>query len=158
LLSARLPDGGWFWAFEGDTADLDTTAHVLQLLALYDGMRCTPYLSATADYLARQQDAAGGWGATTPPGPPNSDSTALAVAGLRSAGYDLEQARWLRVGRDPLASLLAFQEASGAFVYIAQPGREEVRLAATIDALTALAPLPQATTCGATYLPVRLLG
>ncbi|HEX9118678.1 MAG TPA: hypothetical protein VGA61_21610 [Anaerolineae bacterium] len=164
LLAARLPDGGWFWAFQGETSDLDTTGFVLDILSTYGGLRCAPALAPAADYVAGQQAAAGAWGATTPPGPPNANSTALAVAGLAAAGYDLAgDVRLTRAGRDPLASLLAFQEASGAFVYIPQPGREEVRLAATTDALTALAPatlapLQSNTFCGAWYLPVRLAG
>jgi hypothetical protein len=52
---------------------------------------------------------------------------------------------------------LAFQEASGAFVYIRQPGMEEVRLMATADALNALLqPMAQPVTCRSLYLPLVL--
>ena len=54
-----------------------------------------------------------------------------------------------------LQALLGFQEASGAFVYIQQAGKEEVRLMATLEALMALSqrtmPYPPAL-----YLPMVL--
>jgi hypothetical protein len=162
LWQARLPDGGWFWAFDGQESDLDTTGFVTQVLATYAPARCAPALLPAVDYLAGHQDPAGGWGATNPPGPPNANSTALAVAGLIVMSYDVQNDTGVlaRHGQSPLASLLAFQEPGGAFVYIRQPGREEVRLAATSDALSALSLLvpgkPSGPACNLMYLPLRL--
>ena len=68
----------------------------------------------------------------------NANSTGLAVAGLKAAAFDPDAPPFQKNGLGAQASLLAFQEASGAFVYIRQPGLEEVRLIATVDALNAL--------------------
>jgi hypothetical protein len=64
----------------------------------------------------------------------------MSVGGLWAAGLDPSGARFTKQGRDAVEVLLAFQEWSGAFAYIRQPGQEEVRLLATTDALGALAP------------------
>ncbi len=84
----------------------------------------------------------------------------MAVAALRVMGYDVQGAagRFAAGGHSPLATLLAFQEPGGAFAYIREPGREEIRIAATTDALTALAPRQTArSTCALRYLPVRIV-
>ena len=62
LLQAQLPDGGWFWSFDGEKSDVDTTGRVLQLLAGQMGVRCVPGYSRAANYLAAAQLATGGWG------------------------------------------------------------------------------------------------
>jgi hypothetical protein len=140
LFKAQLPDGGWFWSFEGKKSDIDTTGRVLQVLAgVAQGRNPAAYRRA-ADLLARSQLAEGGWNAGYQAGPANSNSTALAVGGLWAADLDPRGARFERKGRDSVEVLLAFQENSGAFAYIRQPGQEEVRLLATTDALGALAP------------------
>lgn len=140
LLDAQLADGGWFWSFDGEQSDMDTTGRVLHLLAGQAHIADAPVYDRVAAFLAQLQTAEGGWGASKSM-PPNSNSTALAVNGLRAAGFDLQAPEFQRGGRDPLTTLLSFQEESGAFVYIRQPGQEEVRLMATLDALMALAPL-----------------
>jgi hypothetical protein len=151
LFKAQLPDGGWFWSFEGQKSDVDTTGRVLQVLAgLADvvGPQGTAAYARAADFLAQTQLAEGGWNVGYQGGPANANSTALAVGGLWAAGFDPQGARFRRNVRvspvervqGGLDALLAFQEWTGAFAYIRQPGQEEVRLLATTDALSALAP------------------
>jgi hypothetical protein len=140
LFKAQLPDGGWFWSFDGKKSDVDTTGRVLQVLAGLAGQRNTAAYARAADYLARTQLADGGWNVGNQAGPANANSTALAVGGLWAAGLDPQGGRFQRKGMGALDALLGFREPSGAFAYIRQPGQEEVRLLATTDALGALAP------------------
>jgi hypothetical protein len=156
LRQAQLADGGWFWAFDGTTSDVDTSGRVLQVLAGLAGVSDPAAYNRTADYLERLQVAAGGWNIGNPTDPPNSNSTALAVGGLRDAGFDPQAARFQKGGQGALDTLLSFQEASGAFVYIKAAGQEEARLVATADALVALADHRQAQpTCTLRpYLPI----
>jgi hypothetical protein len=140
LLKAQLPDGGWFWSFEGKKSDIDTTGRVLQVLAGVAKRQNPAAYGRAADLLARSQLAEGGWNVGYQEGPANANSTALAVGGLWASGLDPQATRFAKKGRDAVDVLLAFQEKSGAFAYIRQPGQEEVRLLATTDALGALAP------------------
>ena len=142
LFKAQLPDGGWFWSFDGKMSDVDTTGRVLQVLAgaaKRHASRAAAYGRA-ADLLARSQLAEGGWNVGYQAGPANANSTALAVGGLWAAGLDPQGSRFQKRSRGALDAMLGFQERSGAFAYIRQPGQEEVRLLATTDALGALAP------------------
>lgn len=159
LVQAQLSDGSWFWSFDGDQGDVDSTGRVLQLLAGIARLRCVSGYPRAAAYLASAQIETGGWGVYPPPAsnPANANSTGLAVAGLRAAGFNPDGAVFQKNGRGGLASLLAFQEPSGAFVYIQETGKEEVRLMATIDALNALTQsLAAPVTCRAIYLPLVL--
>ncbi len=139
LWRAQLADGGWSWSFDGTQSDVDTTGRVMQVLAGQLEARDDPALLSAALYLCRQQQSDGGWGVGNVAGPSNANSTALAVAGLRAAGYDPRGSAFRRTGRNALEVLHGFQAPDGAFVYILQPGKEESRLMATADALTALA-------------------
>ena len=77
------------------------------------------------------------------------------MGGLLAAGFDPQAPRFQKNGRGALDSLLAFQESSGAFVYIQQPGKEEVRLMATLDALIALVEQTHGmAVCRHVYLPL----
>jgi hypothetical protein len=140
LFRSQLPDGGWFWSFDGKKSDVDTTGQVLQVLAGTAKRQNPVAYARAADLLARSQLADGGWDVGTQVGPANANSTALAVGGLWAAGLDPQAARFQKKGRGPIDVLLGFQERSGAFAYIRQPGQEEVRLLATTDALRALTP------------------
>ena len=154
LLQAQLPDGGWFWSFDGEKSDVDTTGRVMQVLAGQMSVRCVPGYSRAGNYLAAAQLATGGWGVYPPPDPnlANANSTGLAVAGLKAAAFDPDAPPFQKNCHGAQASLLAFQEASGAFVYIRQPGMEEVRLIATVDALNALLqPLSSPGSCQSLY-------
>ncbi len=148
LVSAQLVDGGWFWSFDGTQSDVDTTGRVLQLLAGQARLPASQAYDRAAAFLAQVQTVEGGWGADAST-PPNSNSTALALNGLLAAGFDPQSPEFERQGHNLLTTLLSFQEDTGAFVYIRQPGKEEVRLMATLDALIALAPvLPAQALCG----------
>jgi hypothetical protein len=165
LLASQLPNGGWSWAFPVPARplpppDVDTTGRVLQLLAGMMGVQAPEAYTRAAKYLFAYE-IAGGWGATNRPGPPNANSTALAIAGLRAAGYDPQAACFRRDGLGAVSALLAYQEQSGAFVYIRQLGQEESRLMATVDALVGLlqpmAQPPAATpACRPVYLALIL--
>jgi hypothetical protein len=157
LQTAQLADGGWFWAFDATQSDVDSTGRVMSLLAGQFGVNAPTAFGRAADYLATMQASAGGWAVGYLPGSPNANSTALAVSGLRAAGFDPQAARFRKNDKGALDQLLAFQEASGAFVYIAEVGKEESRIMATLDALAALAPyLAGQPPCRAVYLPVFL--
>jgi hypothetical protein len=156
LFKAQLPDGGWFWSFDGKKSDIDTTGRVLQVLAGAAKRQNAAAYGRAADLLARSQLAEGGWNVGYRVGPANANSTAMAVGGLWAAGLDPQGSRFQRnaaesrafggsafptnKGRGALDALMGFQEWSGAFAYIRQAGQEEVRLLATTDALGALAP------------------
>ncbi len=159
LRSAQLPDGGWFWAFDGAKADVDTTGRVLQVLGRLDPDGRDIVFTLAGDYLAAMQAADGAWAvdATQSASQVNANSTALAVGGLRAIGRNPDEAPFVKVGRGGLQALLSFQEPSGAFIYIAEPGKEEVRLTATTDALIALLQDQGAAgACPSPYLPVIL--
>ena len=103
------------------------------------------------------QLASGGWGGRAGQAPENANSTGLVVAGLRAAGRDPDAAPFRTSAPTATATLLSYQESSGAFVYIKEAGKEESRLMATADALVALLqPLTPAVTCRSTYLPLIL--
>jgi hypothetical protein len=159
LRSAQLPDGGWFWTFDAQKADVDTTGRVLQVLGQRDPGQRDIAFTLAADYLARAQATDGAWAADGPESanPVNANSTALAVGGLRAVGRNPDADPYVKGGRGGLQALLAFQEPSGAFAYIAAPGKEEVRLTATTDALiSVLATEGAAGPCPSPYLPVIL--
>jgi len=140
LFKAQLPVGGWFWSFDGKKSDIDTTGRVLQVLAGAAKRQNAAAYGRAADLLARSQLAEGGWNVGYQAGPANANSTALAVGGLWAAGLDPQGSRFQKRSLGALDAMLGFQERSGAFAYIRQPGQEEVRLLATTDALGALAP------------------
>jgi hypothetical protein len=140
LFKAQLPEGGWFWSFDGKRSDIDTTGRMLQVLAGTAKRQNVAAYGRAADFLARNQLAEGGWNVGYQAGPANANSTALAAGGLWAAGLDPQGSRFRKQSQGALDTLLGFQERSGAFAYIRQPGQEEVRLLATTDALGALAP------------------
>jgi len=163
LFGAQLPNGGWFWAFVEssqvdpalDQSDVDATGRGLQLLAQHAGLRCAHAYGRATAYLAAGQLTSGGWGVRAGQDPENANSTALAIAGLRAIGQDPDAAPFRNSGMTATTALLRYQEPSGAFVYIQQPGREESRVMATVDALVALLqPLNPAPFCRPLYLPL----
>ena len=162
LLAAQLPNGGWFWAFPDPALplpqpDVDSTGRVLQLLAGMMGVQAPEAYARAAKYLFAYE-IAGGWGSTNRSGPPNANSTALAIAGLRAAGYDPQAACFRRDGLGAESMLLTYQEQSGRFVYqIGQPGSQESQLMATVDALVGLLqPMAQPPAAKPVCLPVYL--
>jgi hypothetical protein len=158
LKSAQLPDGGWFWAFGAARSDIDTSGRVVQVLAAFDAERCAPNMTRAVRYLAGSQLDTGGWGVYPPPdeNPANGNSTGLAISGLSAAGVDANAAEFAVAGQSPWVHLLAFQEPSGAFVYMRETGKEEVRVMATVDALIALSqPVLEEQSCPI-FLPIPL--
>lgn len=154
LLEAQLPDGGWFWSFnaEADTrSDVDSTGRVLALLAGLARLRDDAAFRRAAEYLAATQLGAGGWNVGYLPGPSNANSTALAAGGLAAVGLDLRAGPLWRNGRTVVETLLSFQEPTGAFVYRQVRGQEEVRLMATLDALSFLAWQSRRPPCAASH-------
>lgn len=171
LREAQLPDGGWSWSFPDPgqsvpPSDIDTTGRVLLVLGQVPLPQCDTaeseaVLSSGASYLEQAQLASGGWADVPPPTtkPANANSTGLAVGGLRGSGRDPDAAPFIKGGQSALQALLAFQEPSGAFRYIAETGKEEVRLTATADALAGLLQdLRQVEgECHRVYLPVIIV-
>lgn len=167
LFDAQLPNGGWFWGFIDpsqidpamDQSDVDATGRVLQLLTDQVGVRCSVAFERATAYLAGGQLATGGWGGRAGQGPENANSTGLAIAGLRAYGQIPDAAPFRTGNPVATATLLSYQESSGAFVYIKQqagePDRRESRVMATVDALIALLqPLTPVPICRPTYLPL----
>lgn len=150
LREAQLPGGGWSWSFPepnkpAPPSDIDTTGRALLVLGQAALPQCDTaegeaVLNAGATYLAAAQLGSGDWADLPAPTtkPANANSTGLAIGGLRASGRDPGAAPFIKGGQSALQALLAFQEASGAFRYIAEPGKEEVRLTATADALAGL--------------------
>jgi hypothetical protein len=161
LRAGQLADGGWAWVFptSGKTpvADIDTTGRALQTLAAASQSVCDPDFIAGAAYIARTQRSDGAWPDMPGKTVSNSNSTALALGGLRAIGLDAEAEPYVKGGRNALQALLSYQEAGGAFVYIAEPGKEELRITATADALMGLLqPEGAAGACPSVYLPLFL--
>jgi hypothetical protein len=161
LRAGQLADGGWAWVFPspGKTpvADIDTTGRALQTLAAASQNVCDTDFIAGAAYLARTQRGDAAWPDMPSKTVSNSNSTALALAGLRAIGRDAEATPYIKGGRTALQALLSFQEPGGAFVYIAESGKEELRITATTDALMGLLqPKGTAGRCPSVYLPLFL--
>jgi hypothetical protein len=159
LFAAQLPDGSWNWSFDATDGDVDATGRVMFLLAGLAGQSRPDAYDHAADYLDAAQLASAGWGVNPAPdpNPANANSTALAVAGLEAAGFDPEGERFRFGCWGGVRALLSFQETSGAFAYMRPPGNPEVRLMATLEALTTLAqPQPDLTPCRWLYLPLVL--
>jgi hypothetical protein len=112
---------------------------------------------AGANYLARTQRSDAAWADLPTKNVSNSNSTALAVGGLRAIGRNSEAAPYVKGGRNALQALLSYQEPGGAFIYIAESGKEELRITATTDALMGLLqPEGVAGRCPSVYLPLFL--
>lgn len=161
LRAAQLATGGWAWVFPSAgatlTADADTTGRVLQTLSPVTQGRCDANVVRGTGYLARTQRSDAAWADLPTKTVSNSNSTALALGGLRAVGRNPEAAPYVKGGRNAQQALLSYQEPSGAFTYIAEPGKEEYRITATADALIALLqPQGLAGACPSVYLPIFL--
>ena len=158
LMNAQLPEGSWAWSFNDTQGDVDTTGLVMQLLGGQAHVGCFSGYARAADYLTSAQTAIGGWGVYPPPNtnPPNANSTGLAVAGLNATGFDPRATRFQKNGHGALDTLLTFQEASGAFVYVQQAGKEESRLMATVDVLRCVPHNPESHSQSAILSTCRL--
>ncbi len=138
LLGAQAADGGWAFdgAKEAGKADTNTSGLVLQALA---GHGPTRFIGGQAlTYLHAQQNADGGFAYQKGPGAESdSNSTALAIMGLRAAGENPAGTSWQQGGRSALDLLRSLQNADGAFRY--QATQADDNAGATYQALPALA-------------------
>lgn len=161
LRAGQLADGGWAWAYptpeKAPSPDIDSTGRVLQTLSAQSQGVCDIDILSGVNYLLRTQLSAGDWPDLSTKTAGNANSTGLAVGGLRSVGRDPAAAPFIKGGRSALQALLSYQEASGAFAYMAEAGKEELRITATTDALMGLLqPIGTAGRCLSVYLPVLL--
>jgi len=133
LVGARQPDGSY--AFDGamtpGSGDSNTTALAVQaLLIAGSGEEAIPSMA----YFRGTQNVDGGWTYQKPSlfgEATDSNSTALVIQALLAGGQDLEQ--W----GNPVASLLALQQPSGALAFNGDtPGDNAL---ATLQAIPALA-------------------
>ena len=157
LIDSQLGDGGWFWSFDGEQSDVDTTGRVLLVMGDVAKTPAPSTYARAADWLKDAQLPGGGWNTGYIAGPANANSTALTIGGLSAAGFDVQAAGLRTDGKSALDTLLSFQEPSGAFVYVKETGMEESRIVATTDALSALTLLIQESSpCKPPYLPMIL--
>lgn len=135
LLALQHPSGGWEWRIGGPLDEVDTTGLALETLPLAGVPISHSAVISAVNFLATAQHAEGGW-SLNPTGTVNSNSTALALAGLRAVAQDPATPPFTQGGHTPLDVLLALQAADGGFDFMSTAPGE--RLMATLDALDAL--------------------
>ena len=128
-----------------DFAGPDTNSTALAVEGLEAQHTLSPPAAASALlFLARAQDADGGWGyepnSVAAPGSTDPDSTALVLQALLALGASPSSAKFTKGTTDPVATLLSFQITSGPGTGgIAFPGISGPDLLATYQATPALA-------------------
>ena len=130
-------DGGFNFAGRGGPSGIDDTGAAIQGLAAA-GRRGTRTVTRAARYLARHQNADGGF-PLVPGGASNAQSTAWAVQGLLAAGRDPAK---VRRSRDPLAYLRSLTAASGEVRYSRTSRQTPVWVTAQVVMALARKPLP----------------
>ena len=135
IINLQHPTGGWEWRIGGPLDEVDTTGLILETLPLADVPITSTTVMSAVNFLAFIQHTDGGWSLNAT-GAANSNSTALALAGLLTAGRNPLAAPFARGQETPLSALLALQAADGGFNFMASAAGE--RLMATLDALDAL--------------------
>lgn len=138
LRSYQQANGGWEGAPTWGT-DTNTTALAVQALLAAGEPLTSKAIQAARAHLLEQENDDGGF-PYTKPSPWGSDSdansTAYVLQAILAMGEDPTAEPWWRgTGNDPVAALLRFQAASGAFEW--QPGFGE-NLLATAQAIPAL--------------------
>ena len=157
LIDSQLGDGGWFWSFDGEQSDVDTTGRVLMVMANLAKVQAPDTYARAAAWLRGVQLPDGDWNTGYIAGPANANSTALSIGGLIAAGFDLQPGGSQVEAEAALDTLLSFQEPSGAFVYMKEAGMEESRVVATTEALSALVlVIQEPSPCRLPYLPMIL--
>ncbi len=141
LLQDQHSSGGWGWAFGSGNPDVDSTGFTMYTLVAVGEPAGSSALTRAATYLRDIQFSDGSFPAIATNTAGNSNSTALALQGLLAAGVSPWQTPYARLSATgaiitPLDALLAFQEDSGAFVYM--PTLPESRMLAVFDAVPAL--------------------
>lgn len=157
LIGSQLGDGGWFWSFDGEQSDVDTTGRVLLVMAELAKVPAPATYARATGWLKDVQLSDGDWNTGYIEGPANANSTALSIGGLIAVGSGLQAGDLETDSEAALATLLSFQEPSGAFVYMKEAGMEESRVVATTDALSALGlVIQEPSPCRLPYLPMIL--
>ena len=124
LISRQLADGGFSLVGRGggdSPADTDITAMTLQALAAYrDQPAVSAAIDRALDCLSKKQLSNGGFqtmGITT------SESSAQVLMALGELGLSPEDSRFVKDGHTPVDALLAFRQADGSFLHVAdEPG------------------------------------
>lgn len=149
IKDAQQETGAWAWDGSASTdADTNTTAFAVQALVAAGEPTSSEAITGALDYYRSIQNADGGWPYQSPSSfgtDTDANSTALTIQALIAAGQD--PAAWTSgEGNDPVSTLEAFQNESGAFAW--QAAVPDDNLLATVQALPALAgkAFPLATT------------
>lgn len=135
LIQQQHTDGCWGWGVGGDTTDADTTGLVLQALAETHLSAADSAIAKCIHTLRVHQNEDAGWGARWDDHS-NSDSTALVIVGLAALKLDPASEAWEKNNISPVATLLSFQDESGAFWW--RRDREGTLLMGVSHALEAL--------------------
>jgi prenyltransferase beta subunit len=140
LQDAQQESGAWAWdGSAGTDADTNTTAFAVQALVAAGEPADSEAVSKALDYYRAIQNADGGWPYQSPSSfgtDTDANSTAVTIQALIAAGQD--PASWTTGdGGDPVSTLEAFQNESGAFAW--QAAMPDDNLLATVQALPALA-------------------
>jgi prenyltransferase beta subunit len=140
IVDAQQEGGAWAWdGTAGTDADTNTTAFAVQALVAAGESTDGQAVSLALDYYRSIQNADGGWPYQSPSSfgtDTDANSTAVTIQALIAAGED--PASWTTdEGSDPVSTLEAFQNESGAFAW--QAAVPDDNLLATVQALPALA-------------------
>jgi prenyltransferase beta subunit len=140
IVDAQQESGAWAWdGSAGTDADTNTTAFAVQALVAAGEAADSEAVSKALDYYRSIQNADGGWPYQNPSSfgtDTDANSTAVTIQALIAAGQD--PAGWTTdEDGDPVSTLEAFQNESGAFAW--QAAMPDDNLLATVQALPALA-------------------
>lgn len=140
IQDAQQEKGAWAWdGSAGTDADTNTTAFAVQALVAAGEPADSTAVTGAMDYYRSIQNADGGWPYQSPSSfgtDTDANSTALTIQALIAAGQD--RAAWTTSeDGDPIATLEAFQNESGAFAW--QAAVPDDNLLATVQSLPALA-------------------
>jgi len=154
LTGQQCPDGGWTSYITTSNpcngrpvnfAGPDTNSTALAVQGLEAQHALTPTAAGAAlQFLARAQDADGGWSyepnTHNAPGVSDPDSTALVLQALLSLGASPSSAMFTKGSSGPVATLINFQITSGTGIgALAFPGIPGANQLATYQAAPALA-------------------
>ena len=150
LVAAQDSDGGWDYLLikddpnsgtNFDTSDTNSTAMVLMAL---NAAGAHGRNASGLAWLHTQQDSDGGFpyqaGAGSDP-----DSTALVLQALLATGQNPDASSWSPGGHNPLADLIATQDAAGGYTF---PGNSGPDAFTTVQVPPALARAPYPLSCG----------
>jgi len=141
LSDRQNEDGGWGQT-PGAASDTMGTSWALQALAAAGVAADDPSMIGGLAFLHGQLTSDAGFRSSQTSLSSETQSTALAMLGLVSAGASLLDSRWQVAGQSPVAALLRLQGPDGSFV--SHPGASEPSIEATAHGLLALVaqPLP----------------